>query len=244
MKRFYLMLFIGWLAGAKFCLAADTNVFFAQGLAAYQAGEFAAAAAAFQKSVEQQPAAGTFLNLGLAEWQRGHAGAAMLAWEQARWLDPFAARAKENLRFARQALQLDEPELKWFETASTWLPPNAWFWLAGASLWLAVGLLTLPGFLRWRKAGWQQTLAAISFGVFLFAMTANLGVVSRTQIGLVIQKDAGLRLTPTKEGEIVATLAAGETARKLRTRGNYFFIRTAGAAGWIERPQFKLICPD
>lgn len=242
--RLFLLVWLGCLAGARFCLAGDAADFFAQGTTAYQAGEFAEAATAFQKSIEQRPASGAFLNLGLVEWQRGDAGTAMLDWERARWLDPFDSRAAENLQFARQVLQLNDPELTWFETASTWLPPNAWVWLAGVSLWLAAGLVTLPGFLRWRKAGWQQTVAAISLGVFLFAMVANLGVVSRTHLGLVVRKDAVLRLTPTAEGEIITTLAAGEPARELRTRGNYRFIRTAGAEGWIDRNQFALISPD
>jgi len=37
---------------------------------------------------------------------------------------------------------------------------------------------------------------------------------------------------------------AGAPARRLRTRGNYFFIRTAFAAGWISREQFGLVCPE
>jgi hypothetical protein len=109
---------------------------------------------------------------------------------------------------------------------------------------VAVGLLTLPRFFRWRKAGWQQTLAALAAGVFLLGMTANLGVVSRTEIGFVLKKNAPLLLTPTREGEVISTLTAGEPARRLRTRGNYLFIRTTGAAGWIERGQFGLVCPE
>ena len=179
------------------------------------------------------------MNLGLAEWQRGHAGAAILAWEQARWIDPFDSRAEANLKFARQVAQVDAPQLKWFETASTWLPPNTWVWLAGASLWLAVGLLVLPGIFRRRKAGWHQMLAALAFGGFLFCLTANFGVVSRTQIGFVVKKNALLRLTPTREGEVISTLAAGEPARKLRTHGSYLLIRTTGASGWIDQGEFR-----
>ena len=133
--------------------------------------------------------------------------------------------------------------MKWFETVSTWLPPNAWVWLAAVTFWLAVGLLLLPGIFWRRKAGWQQWLAALAFGVFLFSLTANFGVVSRTQIGFVVKKNAQLQLTPTHNGEIISTLAAGEPARKLRTRGNYVFIRTLGGAGWLEQDDFGLICP-
>jgi hypothetical protein len=168
----------------------------------------------------------------------------MLAWEQARWIDPFDPRAEANLKFARSVAQVDTPALKWFEVISTWLPPNAWVWLAGASLWLAVGALVLPGIFRWRKAGWQQALGALAFGVFLFALTANVGVVSRTNLGVVLQKNAPLLLTPTHTGDVVSALPAGEPARKLRTRGNYFFIRTDAGAGWIERGQLGLIAGE
>ena len=184
------------------------------------------------------------MNLGIAEWRRGYAGAAILAWEQARWIDPFDSRAGADLKFARQAAQLDAPQLKWFEAASTWLPPAAWAWLTAASLWLATGMILLPGILRRRKAGWQQALAALAFGFFLFSMTADLGAVSRTQVGFVLKRNAPLLLTPTREAEVISTLAAGEPARRLRTRGNYYFIRTAFASGWINREQFGLVCPE
>ena len=223
---------------------AATNDFFAQGVGLGRAGMFSDAAAAFEKSARTRPAAGTLVNLGIAEWQRGHAGEAILAWEQARWIDPRDSLAGANLAFARQAAQLDAPQLKWFETASTWLPPNDWVWLAGASLWLTAGLMTLPGILRRRRSGWQQVLAALVFGVFLFCITANVGVVSRTQIGFVLKKNAPLLLAPASEAETVSTLTAGVPARRLRTRGNYFFIRTTFASGWISRDQFGLVSSD
>ncbi len=225
-------------------LNAATNDFFARGIDLSRAGQFPEAAAAFENAAQRQPAAGTLVNLGLAEWQRGRAGAAIVAWEQARWIDPFEPRAAANLKFARQVAQVDEPPLKWFEQESTWLPPNAWVWLAGASLWLAVGALVLPGIFRRRKAGWQQTLAALAFMVFLASLTANVGVVSRTQIGFVLKKNAPLRLTPTRAGEIISTLTAGEPARQLRARGNFLFIRTTGESGWIESEDFRRLTDD
>jgi hypothetical protein len=69
-------------------------------------------------------------------------------------------------------------------------------------------------------------------------MTANIGVVSRTNLGFVVKKNAPLLLTPTRAGEEISTLNAGEPARRLRTRGEYFFIRTANATGWIARDAF------
>ena len=220
---------------------ADTTNSFTHGIDLSRAGQFPEAAAAFENSAKTQLAAGTLLNLGLAEWQRGRAGAAILAWEQARWIDPFDSRVAANLKFARQAAQVDEPQLKWHEAVSTWLSPTAWAWLTGITLWLGVGLLVLPGIFRRRKAGWHQLLAAMAFGIFLLSLAANFGVMSRSQIGFVVKKNASLQLTPTHNGEVISTLAAGEPARKIRTRGNYVFIRTLGASGWVEKDNFQLI---
>lgn len=235
------ILLVAMLFGAELCRAGTASEYFRAGIEMSGAGQLPEAAAAFEKSAQMQPASGTLVNLGIAEWRRGRAGAAILAWEQARWIDPFDSRAGADLKFARTAAQVDEPEMKWFETASTWLPPNAWAWLAVASLWLAVGLLVLPGIFRRRKAGWHSPLAALSFGIFLFTLTANVGVVSRTQIGLVLKKNAPLLLTPTRTGEVISTLTAGEPARQLRSRGNYLFIRTQTESGWIERNAFGLV---
>ena len=217
---------------------------FNSGLQAYQAGDFAQAARAFREAAVQQPASGTLQNLGNAEWQRGRAGEAILAWEQALWVNPFEQNARNNLRFARAALQLDAPELKWYEAAASWLPANWWAWIAGGSLWLVVGMTTLPGILRWRKASWQQAVAALGLGILLVSLPAHFGTLTRTRAGFVLEKDAPLRLTPTTEGEAVTRLAAGEPARWVRTRGNYLFIRTSRNAGWIERSEFALICTN
>ena len=125
------------------CLAA-TNDLFATATAAFQAGQFANAARDFRAAAEAQPATGTLLNLGLAEWRRGRAGAAILAWEKALWIDPFDTPARANLQYARQFTNLEPPDYSWYERASTWLPFNAWAGIAGASLWLAIGLAVLP----------------------------------------------------------------------------------------------------
>lgn len=216
---------------------------FQHGVELSRAGQFPEAAAAFGQAIQAQPAAGTLVNLGLAEWQRGHAGAAILAWEQARWIDPFEPRAIANLKFARQVAQVESPQLKWYEAVSAWLPPNAWVWLAGGTLWLAVGLMILPGIFRWRKAGWHAWLGALAFGAFLFCLTANGGILSRAQTGFVLRKNAPLRLTPTQAGEIITSVSAGEPVRRLRTRGNYVFVRTPSSAGWLEQADFGALCP-
>ncbi len=220
---------------------AATNDAFALGVAAYRSGDFGPAARAFKDAAAAQPAAGTFVNLGLAEWQRGHGGPAILAWQQALWIDPFEKRAAENLHFAREVTQLDAPQLNWFEALSNCLPSAGWLWLSGASLWLSAGMLLLPSVFRRQKAPWHQTLAACGLCVFLFSLAGNWGVISRTRVGFVLQDNAPLLLTPTRDGEVTSTLTSGEPARELRRLGNYYLIRTVSETGWVEREEFGLV---
>ncbi len=220
---------------------AATNLF-AAGLESYQTGQFAEAAKVFRTLASNQPAAGTLVNLGLTEWRRGRAGAAIQAWEQALWVDAFDQRARNNLRFARETAGLDAPRLAWYETASTWLPTNSWAWIAGVGLWLALGMVTLPVVFRWRKSSWHQALAALGLGVFLLSVPAHIGVVTRSQIGYVLDRKTPLRLTPTEDADSLATLTAGEPVRQVRLHGDYSFVRTHSGTGWIEREKLGLVC--
>jgi hypothetical protein len=231
------------LLGTGQNLRASTNTLFQQAVNSYQSGLYAEAAKEFRATSADAPASGTLLNLGLSEWRRGRVGAALLAWEQARWIDPFDARARENLRYARQLTGVESPDLSWYERTSAWLPVNAWAWIAGGSLWLTISLAVLPGVFRWRRSTWTQAFTALGLAVFLVSLPAHVGVLTRTQIGFVLQKNAPLRLTPTEEAEAMAKLSSGEPVRAVRARGNYVLIRTARGQGWIAQNQFGLICP-
>jgi hypothetical protein len=79
--------------------------------------------------------------------------------------------------------------------------------------------------------------------LFLLSVPAHLGVHTRSRIGFVLDKQVGLRLTPTTEAQALTQLAAGEPVRVVGARGNYVLVRTSRAKGWLERTQFRLICP-
>jgi len=221
--------------------AAGADDPFQRGSQMYIAGNYDQAAKSFAEAAAASPATGTLQNFGNAEWQCGQTGPAILAWERSLWLDPLNANTRLNLRFARKAAQLDAPDLAWYEVCSAWLPVNAWAWMASTSLWLAVAMLLLPAPMRWRRADWHQGVAAACFAVFLLTLPALGGVHTRSRIGIVVSAETPLRLTPTAEAQVLTHVPAGETARLERERGSYVFIRTAGAAGWVERGQFGLI---
>jgi hypothetical protein len=242
--RHFLFVAVSLGLGALPLQGASPDELFRRGVEAYNGGDFSAAAMAFGGSAAQRPASGTLQNLGLAEWYRNRVGPAIQAWEQALWLDPFNDAVRLNLRFVRKTAQLDAPEAAWYEIASMWLPVNWWARIVGVSLWFTVGMASLPGFLRWRKAGWHQALAAAGLVVLLLSFPAQLGAHTRSRIGFVLDKGTALRLTPTQEAQAVTQLAPGEPVRWVRSRGKYLFVRTGHGAGWLEREQVGLICPN
>ena len=220
--------------------AAASDSLFTAGSEAYLAGDYHRAARAFRESIRLRAATGSLQNLGNAEWQLGNTGRAVLAWEQSLWIDPFNEAAYTNLRFARKTAQLESPELAWYEVVSSWLPADWWAWIAGLSFWLAVAIVLLPSIFRWRRLAWQQALAALGLAVFLLSVPANVGVASRSRLGFVLQKNTALRLTPTKDAQLITRLPAGEPARLERVRGRFALIRTNRTTGWIERDLFGL----
>lgn len=219
-----------------------TDTAFRDASASYRRGNYVEAAAAFRSLARVQPSTGVFRNLGNAEWQCGQVGEAVLAWERAQWLDPYDGPSRTNLRFARKAAQIATPDLAWYEVCSAWLPVDAWAWLSSAAFWLTAALVLLPDIFRWRKREWHQALATAGFALFLLTLPALAGVHFRSQLGVVCTKEAPLRLTPTREAQIVTRLPAGEMARVERQRGDYIYIRAGNdTAGWVRRGEFGLV---
>jgi len=241
--RLVAILFVTTLAVHPAFSSPSPDPLFAQATNAYARREYAQAAAALRSLAARAPASGTLQNLGNAEWQLGRVGEAILAWEQALWIDPYNSGAKNNLSFARLTAQLEAPELTWYEVISTWLPLNAWPWIAGCTLWLAVGMVLLPGILGQAKAAWHQAVAAFSLMLFLLSLPGQAGIYSRRSLGVVLAPETELRLTPTRHAQILSRLAPGEPVRVRREKGSYVLVRTSRFTGWIEQKQLGLICP-
>lgn len=224
-------------------VSASSTELFHQATNAYHHRDYAQAADSFRALSIREPSTGTFQNLGSSEWQLGHVGEAVLAWEQALWIDPYNQAARNNLSFARLTAQLETPELTWYELISTWLPLNAWPWIAGGSLWLAVGMVLLPGILGQTKAAWHQAVAAVSLMIFLLSLPAQFGIQSRRSLGFVLGHETELRLTPTREAQILSRLSPGDPVRFRRDHGSYILVRTSRYTGWVLAKELGFICP-
>ena len=132
--------------------------------------------------------------------------------------------------------------LGWQERYSTWMPGGWWLIIASAALWGGVALLILPRLFGTRRADWHQGIAAALLAIFLLSVPALLGLSKRAQLGVVLEDETPLRLTPTREGETLTKLPAGEMARVERARGEYLYVRAEGdRAGWLKKADFAAV---
>ena len=225
--------------------ARGANDAFAPGRTAYAAGQYTNAAQFFRGELKRAPSAEGWHNYGESAWQAGHPGEAVLAWQRARWIDPYQTNAAASLRFVYGLGQFSEWSLTWTEKYSTWLPVNLWAGVAASSLWLAVALGLLPGIFRWRKSVWPQLLAALALGVFVLTLPALAGIQGRTKLAVIRAANVPLRQTPTQTAQARSRFAAGEMVRCQSVRGKYYFVRTANdETGWVARDQLWLIAGD
>lgn len=216
---------------------------FQKAAASYAEGDFAEAVYQLRElSAGGQFSGGALHNLGNAEWKVGRHGHAVLAWERAQSLDPFHRNTEANLRFARHEARLEAPLLAWHERYSKLLPGDWWLVIASLGLWGGVALLALPRLLGRRRRDWHQGLAAALLAIFLLCCPAVFGLWKRAQLGVVLEDETPLRLTPTREGETLSRLPAGEMARIERERGSYLYVRAEGdRAGWVRKAEFARI---
>lgn len=208
----------------------------------YREGDYAEAAKLLAAQSRAEVSPGLLHNLGNAEFKLGHLGEAILAWERARSLAPWARNTAGNLRFARGEAALDQPAFPWYETYSMWLTPDTWLWGASICFWGAAACLALPPLLGRRRAGWTQLGAVVTISAFILTLPALAGLWTRSRIGVVLAPETPLRLTPTQEGEVLGKLPAGELARVELQRRGYLYVRAeSDRAGWVREQEFARI---
>jgi hypothetical protein len=237
--------FIQFLAlfATAFAFAGMPDERFEKASAAMTGGDYGEAAYQLRELVsEGRFSHGSLHNLGNSEWKVVRPGHAILAWERARLLNPHDQNTQANLAFARKKSELPSPTLAWHESYSAWLSPNVWLASAALGFWGGVFLLTLPRLLGFRRADWHQGAAALLLTVFLLTVPALFGLNRRGNIGVALEDSTALRLTPTRDGEELTKLPAGEMARVEKTRGNYLYVRAEGdRAGWVRSEDFERV---
>lgn len=222
------------------------------GNAAYRAGRYAQAAAAYERSV----AAGgrnsaVYYNLGNACFRLGQVGRAILSYERSLQLDPRNEDARQNLEFA-SLLTADRVEDETMEIrvqqgikrALALLAPE---WLA---LSLSVGFLVLCLIGAWWILGGRR--GALTITVFVLSACVFVGgtgaaavqrwMSSQANEAIVLADEVEARFEPSTGAKVAFVLHEGTKVWVERREADWALVHIAsGLRGWLPHDSFTNI---
>jgi tetratricopeptide (TPR) repeat protein len=213
---------------------------------AYTAGRYDEAARQFQELIQAHGySAPLCFDLANAEAKAGHMGPAILNYERARYLAPADRDIDHNLQLARQQAGLKSNSLRWWQVVLRLLPINEWLFIVDA--WLALIALAVIAnvFVSRMAAGAAnralfgkivKTVLFVSIPCFLFTTYLALMAAPLRIEGVVVAKEAVLRLSPFDSAEQIGTLPEGELVTVEQQHDDYFRVEGRdGIYGWTTR---------
>jgi tetratricopeptide (TPR) repeat protein len=229
--------------------AAEMDDLFALAINSYQEGEFARAAASFERlASEHGPHAAYFYNAGASYSQAEQPGLAALNLRRALRLQPGLAEARElltQLESAETARTFSHPVPA---TLAGLASPSFLAALGSAVFWLgALGCAAWFFFKRAHRpnASWlgPAGLAGLGLGLLLLAAAAFLWTTAyHPALSTVTGHAAEVRGEPSLSGEPLLTLAPASQVKLLEARGRWSFISLPdGQSGWVAS---EIIQPD
>ncbi len=221
--------------------------------AAYQAGDYASAAALYD-SLENRGmvSAKLYFNKGNALFKMGKLGPAILYYAKAQRLSPADEDIRHNLEVAsahtRNRIE-PVPELflkRWGRGLGTILSVDGWavLSLVMLGLGLAGGLLFLLPFSRGvRRGGFYGGVGAlVCFAVAFFYAQSGYGEVSRPTQGVVVRSQAAVKSSPDGGGTDLFVLYEGDFVRVRDRLGEWSEVTVAdGNRGWVRSDVFELV---
>jgi len=217
----------------------------AEGNAAYERGDYHAAADAYQRILDYGfEHEVVYYNLGNARFREGRLGEAVLRYEQALRLDPADREAAENLRHVSSFCvdQVEAPDPSFPAVAARWLLTRTTVredaWLLVAAVWLLalmiVSLLVAGSRLPRRPLLY---LAAIFAGLALISASFLLikeGAGGGDPAAVVLAETADVVSAPAADGTALFTVHEGLRVRiRARREGWAQIVLASGLNGWI-----------
>lgn len=257
-RRHLVKLLVGlWLglfgAGLQ---AEDISAAFEQANKLYEQGQFAQAAAAYEKLIQAgHIKTALYFNLGNAYYKTGHMGRAIVAYGQAQNLSPRDPGLRFNLQYLRKQVSGSDrvPGSAWERSLAT-LTLNEWTVLSVSAWWAWFLLLSLREYsavLRKNLRGYTATagLAAVLLGGCLVAAAYEK---SSANAAVVVVPDAVVRYGPLEESKVYFQLRDGVEIEVLdqkevtvqTQKQSWVQVRDpAQRVGWIKSDQVIRLTP-
>ena len=188
-----------------------------------------------QTAAELGYSASLLYNMGNSYTRLGKTGPAILAYEQARLLEPSNPDIQANLTAVRKANGIYRQDQPWWQRAITILNADQWLLISGISFALFSACFLLPVLLK-DTSWYTRTLKAATAVTLLCALLALVPAIYgyyHRQDGVVLDQTR-LRISPFAEADSAGTIKAGRIVHPLKSYKNYILIRDANnRKGWL-----------
>jgi tetratricopeptide (TPR) repeat protein len=222
------------------------------GNAAYERGDYAEAARAYETVLKygiRDPR--VEYNLGNAEFRLGHLGKAILHYERARRMDPTDRDIRANLEYARSFCfdRVEQPELmaavRWVRAIQDRLGPDRQAWAALALLWIIAALLSIgllkPG--RWRAVhGWALAALILALALCCASWHASYQRLEGRRMAVVLDHSVEVLAGPAENNPALFTVHEGLTLEVRSTRQDWIQVSLPnGLNGWLAAESVGLL---
>lgn len=223
----------------------ETLQFFDQGNSAYESGEYARAALAYEKALETgYRSAELYYNLGNTYYRLDEVGRSILNYERALLLDPENRAVKHSLDLARTRTMDRMSQLPDRVWTRAWRRVVAGIGVAGVLwvgllLYLGATALVLYRVLTGARDPWSRRAAAVLAAVGLPVVLTALLVSARaanTPRCVVLAESVEVRVNPEPSAEVDLEIHEGLVVHALAEDSTWFRVRLPnGVTGWIDR---------
>lgn len=232
-----LMALLGWLHFPLFAGSGGATAEFEAANRLYAQGNFAEAAAAYQRLAEAGTITPALLyNEGNAWFKAGRLGHAIAAYQRSLALAPRDPDTLANLRFARERVAAPTAPPGRLAAAFARLTLNEWTGLFGAAMWLCFSLLAAGEVWAAGRARLRRLALWAGVGAVLVLIPLLLAVrFASAPRAVVVEPEAVVRTSPFDEAPSAFTASDGAEFPVLDTKDQWLQISDGRArTGWIK----------
>ena len=210
----------------------------------YEKGGYQDAIQAYQAVLSNQPTAAVYFNLGNAYFKSGQLGDAIAEYRQAAAYAPRDPDIQANLKFARARVSGPSYLGDWKERIAGNVTNRQWILLSCAGTWTFFLLLAV----RQLRPMWTRSLmpwTAVSAVLGLGLTVSCLWVThdrNTTEIAVVVQRDAVMRLGPFDESKSMMTLQDGTELKVIDHKNDWLQVTADDkSVGWINQSAARIV---
>ncbi|MCI5223714.1 MAG: tetratricopeptide repeat protein [Candidatus Electrothrix sp. AR4] len=173
----------------------------------------------------------------------GQTGSAVLNYERALRLAPGDSAVQANLDQVRKDAGLYRDDRPLYQRLPALLGADQWLMIFGfVFVLLSISVLTanlVPG---WGRGGFVRCLTTSSLFVLFLTLPPVLLRYQEWDIGVVLEEDARLLISPFDDAASAGGIKAGRVIRPGRSHGEYVLIKDeTGKSGWLAQDSFERV---